>query len=195
MSKEILCKSPYRKIPTLIHKVPNDQLSSFLKGLFDAEGSVTGHKVCLTSTSHDIINVVQMFLLRFGIISHVYDYKNTRSDRKAYQLVIYHPSSIKKFKKDIGFSSELKTKKLNELLSSIGNACAERMDLIPLSGETILRIAKELRLNKSDLRKLNIIYYHCVKGHKTSRTKALYIIEKFKKIRDKKDLTLSELDY
>jgi len=190
----IITRSPFRKIPEVIHKTSKPELSAFFTGLFDAEGSVGDHSVVLTSTSYDIIQVSQILLLRFGILSHLYDFKNTKSKRRVYQLMIYNPDSIKRFKKEIGFGSKTKQEKLNSLVEKVGGAFAERMDLIPLSGEKILEFAKLLNLSKSDLRKLKINYIHYLRGHKLTRKKASEIISKFKRLAKEKNLSIPELN-
>jgi predicted metal-dependent RNase len=184
----LLVKSPLRKIPRVICRVSNDELAAFLKGLFDAEGCVREHSIVLSTSSENIAQITQLLLLRFGIISHLYDHdekSSTFGGGKAYYLVIYDPDSIKTFTSKIGFDDERKRKKLLKMLPKIGYAMAPKMDLLPVRGETIISIARKLGLKKNDLRKLGFHYYHYRTRHYPSRKKIGEVVEKLIKIAGK----------
>ncbi|MEM5772696.1 MAG: LAGLIDADG family homing endonuclease [Candidatus Aenigmatarchaeota archaeon] len=195
ISKEILCKSPNRKIPPLLHTVSKKELASFLRGLFDAEGSVGHHQIKLTTTSYDIAQVTQILLLRFGIISHIYESKESRGQRNIYQLSISDPTSIIKFYKYINFGSPTKSDKLREfvLFSNFGGGI-DRMNLIPISGKLIIKIAKKLGISKGELKKLKINYFHYLQGHALSIKKAKEMIKFFKNISRNKGMIVKELN-
>ena len=55
-------------IPEKILKSPNQVVASFLKGLFDAEGYISGKRIGLGMNNKQLIQQVQMALLRFSII-------------------------------------------------------------------------------------------------------------------------------
>jgi predicted metal-dependent RNase/intein/homing endonuclease len=170
----LLEKSPTRRVPQAVCRATRRDVSGFLRGLYDAEGSVGHHHLTLTTTSRDIAHKVQLLLLRFRIISHLHDHdvtKSTFGGGPSYQLVIYDPASIKAFDKYIGFGDKRKSRKLRSLEKRVGGVFAQRMDLIPLRTETILEIAKELGLRKIDLRKLGFSYTHYFErnGHLPSR--------------------------
>jgi len=159
----LLERSPTRKVPQVVCRGPRRDVSGFLRGLYDAKGSVGHHDIVLASTSQDIMHKVQLLLLRFRIVSHLHDHdvgKSTFGGGPSYQLVIYDPSSIKAFRRCIGFGDKKKAKKLSVLEKRVGGVFAQRMDLIPLRTETILEIAKELGLRRADLRRLGFSYTH-----------------------------------
>jgi predicted metal-dependent RNase/intein/homing endonuclease len=170
----ILEKSPTRQVPQMVCRATRRDVSGFLRGLYDAEGSVEHHHLVLTTTSQDIAHKVQLLLLRFRIISHLHDHDETKSTfggGPSYQLVIYDPASIKAFKKYIGFSDRQKSGRLRLLEKLVGGVFAQRMDLIPLRTEAILEIANELGLRKIDLRNLGFNYTHYFErnGHLPTR--------------------------
>ncbi len=190
ISNKILCKSPYREIPSIVHKVSKEELSGFIEGIYDAEGSVGDHHIILTSTSKNIIQIIQMLLLRYKIHSHVYEADG--EVRKIYQLTIYNPKSIKIFRREIDFSDLNKKEKLRKLCNKIGNGI-ERINLIPLNGNKIIDIAKKLGLRKIDLENNGINWYHYLK-HNVSINKLKHIINIFKKESIKKNLKLQDVE-
>jgi len=190
ISNKILCRSPYREIPSIAHKTSKNELSGFLRGLYDAEGSIGDHHIILTSTSKNIIQITQMLLLRYDIHSHIYEAEGMK--RKIYQLAIYNPKSIKFFKKKINFEDLNKKNKLEKLCKNIGNGI-ERINLIPINGNKIIEIANKLNLRKIDLENRRINWYHYFK-HNVSVNKLKYIIKVFKKESKKKDINLKEIE-
>jgi predicted metal-dependent RNase len=177
----LLAKSPTRKVPQVVCRATRRDVSGFLRGLYDAEGSVGHHHLTLTTTSKDMAHKVQLLLLRFRIISHLHDHdvtKSTFGGGPSYQLVIYDPASIKAFSHYIGFSDKKKSRKLHSLEKRIGGVFAHRMDLIPLHTEAIIEIANELGLRKIDLRKAGFSYSHYFErnGHLPTRKSLARIV-------------------
>ncbi len=185
IAPNLLVKSPLRKVPSLICRVTAEELAAFLKGFFDAEGCVEDHSIVLSTSSENIAQVTQFLLLRFGIISHLYDHdeeKSTFGGREAYHLVIYDPDSIKKFACKIGFDDECKMRKLFNMLSKIGHAAASKIDLLPIRSRVIISIARNLGIKRNDLRKLGFQYYHYQTRHYPSRRKISEIVGKLIKL-------------
>jgi len=163
ISVDILNNSPKRKIPKILHKTSNKEVAGFLRGLYDAEGSVRNHSIVLTSTSENIIFVSQMLLLRFGIYSHIYQDSITSAGNKAYQLVIYYPKSIKKFYRTINFDSKIKKKDIKILIKKIGGGVGEGIELYPLNG-FLGEMLKLFNWKRSDLVKRKFSYQHYLCG-------------------------------
>ncbi|HLD57141.1 MAG TPA: LAGLIDADG family homing endonuclease, partial [archaeon] len=192
----ILSRSPTRKIPRVVCKSKKEVIAMFLRGLYDAEGCVKHHSIVLSTSSENIATATQMLLLRFGIISHIYDHdqsKSTFGGGKAYQLCMSDPESIKTFSKLIGFSDLNKLEKLNSILNVIGKGIGKKMDLIPIGKDAILGIGYELGLRKIDLRKLGINYYHYSK-HFPTREKLLEICKQLSKAAKSKGVRSERLD-
>ncbi|MEM2896178.1 MAG: LAGLIDADG family homing endonuclease [Candidatus Bathyarchaeia archaeon] len=163
-------RSPQRRVPYIVHKVTLSKLAAFLRGLYDAEGSVGHHSIVLTSTSKDLIEVVKLLLLRFGIISWTDEANLPLTNNLGYQLVITHPPSIKKFKTKISFGSPTKRNKLNFMIKRVGNTAAEKIDLIPICG-VIKKILEDVQLSVHLLQKSGLNVAHFTKGkHIPSRS-------------------------
>lgn len=195
IESSIFNKSPARKIPRLICKSKKNVVAAFLRGLYDAEGSVKDHSIVLCTSSQDIAVVTQMLLLRFGIISHLYDHnesKSTFGGKKGYQLCISNPKSLKTFVDLIGFSDKKKDQRAKNVIQKTGRG-VPKIDFLPITEKTILDIAYELGLKKVDLRNMKINYYHYSK-HFLSREKLIEICEKFSKISKEKKITSEKLE-
>ncbi|MBU4123978.1 MAG: hypothetical protein KKI14_00705, partial [Nanoarchaeota archaeon] len=136
LEKMDIHKGRNRIIPEFIHKCPENELASFLRGLFDAEGTVgadNNRSIALSSHSKNIINITHMLLLRFGILSSV-NITHKRIKNKVFEgyiLSIQNPDSIRKYKKYINFSSRKKKDKL-EKLSNIIKDGWNHFDIVPV---------------------------------------------------------------
>jgi hypothetical protein len=98
------CLSYYKKIPYIIRTSNKESQYAFLRGYFDADGTVEkrtgGVSVC--SVSKNLLNEVQLMLLNFGIVSKVREKKTKSKFGKAYLLDIFSENALK-FKELIGF--------------------------------------------------------------------------------------------
>jgi len=111
----ILDDSLKREVPEIIQKSPLDCVAGFLRGFFDAEGSVGERKkdgINLQIGNEKLIKQIQLLLLRFGILSSLSFSKAQKQTR----LSIYLFDSLKKFLSSIGFSSPRKMERLKKLI-------------------------------------------------------------------------------
>jgi len=101
---------PYQKIiPSSIKKSKINEIKYFLKGIYDAEGSVGNHEVCISQYNNRFLTELQLLLLRLNIISN----KGKRS------LYISDFNSLNNFSKNISFSLKRKRIKLNNLIERL----------------------------------------------------------------------------
>ena len=129
---------PGRKtITPAIEESSSDFYKGFLRGLFDADGSVQGYEgrrtsVRLAQSNLALLEAVQRMLLRLGIFSHIF--KNRRKagkkmlpdgkgGQKEYSIKTQHELSITKdnieiFNELIGFANSEKSAKLKEKIAS-----------------------------------------------------------------------------
>lgn len=112
-----------KKIPTPILLSPNSVASSFLRGLFEGDGSVGdvhGHNgISLKSKSRKLIEEVQTLLLRFKITGRIYSEAYTTGKgeiRTGYRIVIRGKQNVQSYKDSIGFISSRKKDRLNKML-------------------------------------------------------------------------------
>ena len=107
----ILDNSLQRAVPEIIQKAPLNCIAGFLRGIFDAEGSVGVRQrdgISIFSGSEKLLRQIQLLLLRFGIISI--------PSKKFNTLSIWDCSTLKKFAQIIDFSGS-KRKRLKSLLA------------------------------------------------------------------------------
>ncbi len=106
-------------IPEKILKSSNEIVAYFLKGLFDAEGYVSGKRIGLGMNNKQLVQQAQIALLRFSIISSLSEYDNRAnkySKKPRFTLELSEQQSLELFEKNIGFTSLKKTNKLKEIL-------------------------------------------------------------------------------
>ncbi len=131
------------EIPKKILKSPDNILSSFISGFYDAEGYVSTGRIGLGVNNKTIVNQLQISLLRFGIISSVIEYDNKGnpySNEKRYTLAISDKKSLKIFRDKIGFMSKKKMRKLNEVIS--GRSKRNNVRQLVVNGKDVARILR-----------------------------------------------------
>jgi uncharacterized sporulation protein YeaH/YhbH (DUF444 family) len=118
-----LCeKSRNRYVEPLIFKQPPEIRAEFLKGLFDAEGTIASHAVEMLSSSLNLVKHVKLLLSYWGIRARICEYLQPEREISGnkvkegifYRLIINSKDAII-FADNIGFSCREKTKKLNAL--------------------------------------------------------------------------------
>lgn len=139
-----LISNKERHIPREIFRLDNSHLASFIRGLFDAEGSVRKTRIAITMTSAAVIRPLALLLLRFGIVSS-YSQSRNRFGTETHTLDISDPESIKIFNREIGFSASDKKARLRE--------AAERKSVqsylnVPISGPWVDKKAKLLGIRR-----------------------------------------------
>jgi ribonucleotide reductase alpha subunit len=120
-----------------IEKAHAHMATGFLKGIFDADGSVQGSQekgcsVRLTAVREDHLEVVQRMLLRKGVYSRIYRNRREQSKRRlpdgkgGYKLyntqsiheLIIANTSLQRFAERVGFEDTKKRDKLNQLIAN-----------------------------------------------------------------------------
>ncbi len=120
-----------KRVPDLIFKSSDPVVATFLRWLYEGDGTVFSKgrgrtSVSLKSTSLELLRDVQMLLLRFGIHSRI-SWEKTPStsvikgrkiiSKPAGSLMIRRSGSIIKFSLYIGFVSKKKKQKLKEVIA------------------------------------------------------------------------------
>lgn len=104
-------------VPKVILKSPLTVVCSFVRGLFDTDGtSASGDKIELSSKSKDFLNKIQLILQTLGIQSSV-SITNKVKGIYYYKLKVYKESG-RVFRELIGFESKRKSKGLDNFVNS-----------------------------------------------------------------------------
>jgi len=132
-------RSAEKVVPDAVFEAPEEAVSAFLRGLFDADGCVVNQVakgtryVGLGSRSEKLVLGVQELLASFGIHARIYStgtktdsFHYTRKDGSEMTYGSDGPSfdlrisgrSLKEFRSRIGFDHEIKAAKLREVLAN-----------------------------------------------------------------------------
>lgn len=113
-------KSLNKKIPECIYKASKEEVSEFLKGFCEGDGSIsifkTHNQIAVFSISLEMLEGIKQLLLNFfGIVSNRI-HKDDHADigkYQVYRLFITDSEDVEIFKKEIGFISKKKSDTLN----------------------------------------------------------------------------------
>ncbi|MBC7932410.1 MAG: DUF444 family protein [Rubrivivax sp.] len=117
-------RSPERYVEASVYREPAHVRAAFLRGLFDAEGTVAHHSVILNSSSVMLVKQVKHLLSFWGIRARVTHFVQDghRLGDKPIKSGVYYALSINakdaiKFQEAVGFGCREKTGKLHLLAS------------------------------------------------------------------------------
>jgi DNA repair protein RadA len=116
-----------------ISKSKRECVKAFLRGIFDAEGSITNNKLSLTNKNKQLLEFCKLLLLRFGIHSQVNKHTNN-----TFRLLVIR--DIEKFFTLIGLTALDKVGKLRKLSS-------ER-EMIPIDRVLLNEIFKKYKIKQ-----------------------------------------------
>ncbi|MBI1935191.1 acetate--CoA ligase [Candidatus Woesearchaeota archaeon] len=144
---EIIRKSRSRGVPKIIQRSENVCIAGFLRGIFDAEGTIGRSFVKLSNTSEELIRIVQLLLRRFGIVSNVYHGKSRErqirnrkiKETNYFDLIISQRESLHVFYNEIHFSDINKGVRLKNLMDKLLSR-----KIIPKERFTIFSLLKEV---------------------------------------------------
>jgi uncharacterized sporulation protein YeaH/YhbH (DUF444 family)/DNA-binding transcriptional regulator WhiA len=116
-------RSPQRYIESSIYREPPQVRAAFLRGLFDAEGTLAHHSVILNSSSSTLVKQAKQLLSYWGIRARVTHFVQSahRLGDKPIKSGLYYTLSINakdaiRFRDVIGFACSEKAKKLETLV-------------------------------------------------------------------------------
>ncbi|MEA3513971.1 MAG: LAGLIDADG family homing endonuclease [Nanoarchaeota archaeon] len=148
-------------VPDLIMRSKDDVVAHFLKGLFDAEGYISGMKLGLSMNNNLLVRQTQMLLLRFGIICSVYEYDNKAnpySKNIRYSIQVSEKESLEKFNKYVGFISEEKSLRLANTIKNKSKTSYVRQ--IVVSGAEIRKIIEDIPIIPLKVNNIEVINKH-----------------------------------
>ncbi len=160
-------------IPQEILLSPNSVAAAFLRGLFEGDGSVVkknrhfDRAVTLKSKSRQLLEEVQVLLLRWAIRSSIYSYKDLYGESNV--LKIRGKDNLKKYKENIGFISKIKTEKLGEQLSTYKRKTPnENSEFEPI--RTVNRVNGWERVYDFEVPTTHAFFSNGILSHNTGKT-------------------------
>ena len=130
-----------RSLPALIWQSGEEQICSFLKGIFDTDGGIQKRQPLLTTKWKNLAQEIQNLLLIIGIISSVTSYKVSWKGRrrKYFRVRIVGKNSRNLFVNKIGFNSSAKNKSLVDAIELEKNSILEADRTIIPFGDKIIK--------------------------------------------------------
>lgn len=122
------CGSQEKRVPWAIMRSPRKVVTSFLRGLFDADGGVenSGKVVSFCSASEQLAREVQLLLLNLGVVARVRSRWDAKYQRDYYILTVRGLRSRQVFADQVGFTL---TRKMEPLRTSLESASREGGDV------------------------------------------------------------------
>lgn len=154
-----------KRVPDVIMKCSDKEVGEFLKAYFDGEASVSKkeREIEVTSASEELLEQVQILLLRFGIISQLHPTYSMATNtpnpkkRKYYRLRISGENLIR-FANEIGFNTRRKKERVLNAVKR-GKICTN-IDLIPNISRLLMSLRRRLLMTQFDFGVPRACYQH-----------------------------------
>lgn len=137
-------------------------IANFLRGFFDADGSVStsSHRVSITNSNKELIKASQLLLMKLGITSSLdlnREFSGPYNSNKEHTLEVSEKESLIEFKKLINFTASDKKKNLEEVINKKSNVNRTRQ--LPTLGNKVLKIMKEYGENTNSFSSISTNFY------------------------------------
>lgn len=141
-------------LPDSLYRSPISVIQAYLRGLFEADGSVCD-KVTFCSTSEDFIKEIQQLLLICGIISNKSAPKMSKLGTKQPYLLTIPAAFTQMYAATVGFMSDRKRKKLEVLCGKTNKSPAIGSMNIPKSKLDSIVLPTEAKFILRNIRSLD----------------------------------------
>jgi len=166
-------KSKSLDIPDILSMLGNEYIASFLRGLFDTDGTIERGRsaISILSSSNILLKKVAYILQRFGILPLL-------RRRGKYIILYITGNDVRRFAKFIGFNNPIKREKLSRLVSKVGKSRVGQYIPIDASELKVMRLC--IGLSSTDL---SIPYYSYYESGRERLTRKVLkiIVNKFSK--------------
>ncbi|WP_456421771.1 LAGLIDADG family homing endonuclease [Thermococcus sp.] len=178
---ELTGGSKDKKVPLQLFRAQLEDIRGFLRGYFDAEGTVDKKrpKVTVVSASKELLKGVQHLLLRFGIKSQLHETKaratngKMKAPRTYYRLFITGEDAIK-FKERVGFGLRSKMDLLKSVTSNIKTNT--NIDVVPGVGSLLRDLRTRTGLTQAQMGIPRSTYLHYEKEDRLPSREKLQVI-------------------
>jgi len=140
-------KAPGKHVPWVVLRSPVEVQASFLRGLFDTDGSCTGGAIILTSSSSKMVYEVQQLLLGMGIVSRRHKVRDAVPSKKwapYHRIEIYGASDRQRFQQMIGFTVPAKRDGLARSVAQ-GSRSKSNVGRVPNGQQLVIDLRAKLR--------------------------------------------------
>ena len=166
--------SKNKDIPYFIYECNKKCISAYLRGLFDADGTVNKSNIAITLSSKKYIYHISEMLSMFGINYHLEEKKINNDKYRAWRLQIINKESWRLFKEEIGFLLDEKRESLNELCKFKGYVNDRVM--VPDANKVLNRLMTSDKLKGYSKNRNLFGWYRSTQGVTFKTIKRLYKI-------------------
>ncbi len=138
-----IAKAKNITVPDAVFCSSRNTTEAFIRGVFEADGTVGDRTIELYSISYEFIKNIQLLLLGLGIVSKL------KSKASGYRLTIHKDGNGKRFAEQIGFISKRKNTRCREFLTP-----RHIKDYIPRQNKRLLEWYKVKGVNYALYKKL-----------------------------------------
>jgi SpoVK/Ycf46/Vps4 family AAA+-type ATPase len=141
-----------RRVPELVCCSPNDVVTSFLRGLFNAEGSCLRRGIQLVTTSKIMGQQVDLLLRRLDIHGSLSGgrVKTAKTKRPVWRLTISGHQQITRFMETVSFSHPEKQHKVAELMETLAargfNPMGRSLLNVPIPFDLIADLSRQYHI-------------------------------------------------
>ncbi|ASJ09741.1 cell division protein [Thermococcus siculi] len=192
--------SAKKKVPPQLFSARNVDIKAFLRGYFDAEGTVDRRrpKITVVSASRDLLKGIQHLLLRFDIKSQFHETVSKATNgkmkkKKSYYRLFITGEDAVKFRDVIGFGLQRKMEVLREVTRNIKPNT--NVDVIPGVGKVLRETRMRAGLTQREMGINRSTYLHYERGDRLpSREKLMVIAQTLKtRLPNSEEVKLLEL--
>ncbi|NJE05911.1 helix-turn-helix domain-containing protein [Thermococcus sp. M36] len=192
--------SAKKAVPPQLFRARKEEIRAFLKGYFDAEGTVDKKrpKITVVSASKEMLRGIQHLLLRFGIKSQLHETKaratnGTMKNKKTYYRLVITGEDALKFRDEIRFGLEKKQLILREVTRNVSTNT--NVDVVPGVGKILRELRTRAGLTQREMGINRSTYLHYEQGDRLpSKEKLGTIAETLRKhLPDSRDVEILSL--
>ncbi|MBI5073041.1 helix-turn-helix domain-containing protein [Candidatus Woesearchaeota archaeon] len=184
-SPSIFGNSFTKQIPDFIMKSPDYVVSSFLSAFFECDGYVEkNHGIGITLASKEMIEQLDILLLRFGIVSRIksvekYAANTIKKTKRTYWKLICYGKNARIFNEEIGFMTQRKKTSLEQTIRRDENT---NVDIVPHLSFILQEVREKLQLTQFQMGIPRTTYQHLERGDRNpSRETLNFIVAALKK--------------
>jgi ATP-dependent metalloprotease FtsH len=116
-----------KTVPEWIRLAPKEFVVAYMRGLFDADGSVEAKgSVTFSSSSQALVADMHVLLLNLGVVSRMYSRKKKYNNKQHFYLTVYG-DFVERFSEEVSFASGRKKGRLEKLCQMQRNTNVNRI--------------------------------------------------------------------
>ncbi|WP_087037292.1 LAGLIDADG family homing endonuclease [Thermococcus litoralis] len=173
--------SAEKRVPPQLFSARDVDIKAFLRGYFDAEGTVDKRrpKITVVSASKELAKGIQHLLLRFGVKSQLHETVSRATngkmgEKKTYYRLFITGEDAVKFRDIIGFGLQRKMEVLKKVTQNIKSNT--NVDVVPGVSTLLKELRKSAGLTQKEMGVNRSTYLHYERGDRLPSREKLGVI-------------------